>query len=122
MDRLSPIRTPLSQRWREFRVRVVPLAVFVAAAAVIFTIWRDHVAAPTLIGEVERVHANVSSPKPGKLSQLNVRLLQRVKAGDTIAQVITTDPQILQSSLAVVQAEIRLLRMNLHPVMTQERY
>jgi len=122
MDAMKPIGTPLSQRWREFRIQVMPLAAFLAAVVAVVVIWREDVAAPTLVGEVERVHANVSSPKAGKLSQLNVRILQRVKAGDVIAQVVTTDPQILQSSLAVVQAEIRLLRMNLQPVMGQQRY
>jgi multidrug resistance efflux pump len=122
MDRLSPIPTPRSQWWREFRVRAVPFGVFLAATITVTLIWRQNVSAPTLVGEVETVHANVSSPKPGKLAQLNATRLQRVKAGDVIAKVITTDPQIIQSSLAVIQAEIRLLRVNLQPVLGQQRY
>src|SRR6476469_9901718 len=112
MDRLPAIPTPPSQQWREFRVRVAPLLVFAASVVAITFIWRDNVAAPNLLGEVEAIRSNVSSPKAGKLSQLNVTRLQRVKAGEVIAQVITTDPQILQSSLAVIQAEIHLLRLN----------
>jgi multidrug resistance efflux pump len=122
MDRLAPIPTPPSHRWREFRVRFVPIAIFLGVGAIVATMWHGNLAAPTLVGEVEKVHANVSSPKSGKLAQLNVLRLQRVKAGEIIAKVITTDPQILESSLAVIQAEIRLLRMNLQPVMGQQRY
>jgi multidrug resistance efflux pump len=121
MDRLPPIPIPSSQLWRELRVRLAPVAVFIAVAAGVAVLWRDNVAAPTLVGEVEAIRSNVSSPKAGKLSELNVTRLQRVQAGEVIAQVITTDPQILQSSLAVIQAEIQLLRVNLRPVLGQQR-
>jgi multidrug resistance efflux pump len=122
MDRLPPIPTPPSQLWREIRIQVVPVGLFLATAAAIALLWRDNVAAPTLVGEVEAIRSNVSSPKTGKLTQLNVVRLQKVKAGDVIAQVVTTDPQILQSSLAVIQAEIQLLRVNLEPLLGQQRY
>jgi multidrug resistance efflux pump len=122
MDRLPPIPIPASHLWREFRVRLAPVATFLAAATAVVFLWRENVAAPTLVGEVEAIRSNVSSPKAGKLSQLNVTRLQRVKAGEVIAQVITTDPQILESSLAVIQAEIQLLRVNMRPVLGQQRY
>lgn len=121
MDRLAPIPTPPSQIWREIRVRLLPAVLFVCTASAVVLMFRNNFAAPTLVGEVEKIHANVSSPKPGKLAQLNVTRLQKVKAGDVIAKVITTDPQILQSSLAVIQAEIRLLKINLEPVLGQQR-
>jgi len=122
MDRLPPIPTAPGQRWREFRIRLAPFLIFAATAVAATLMWRENVAAPTLLGEVETVRSNVSSPKAGKLGQLNVSRLQRVKAGDVIAQVITTDPQILQSSLAVIQAEIQLLRVNMQPILGQQRY
>jgi multidrug resistance efflux pump len=122
MDPLSPIPTPPSHLWREFRIRLAPFGIFLAVALAVVIMWRQNVAAPTMLGEVEAVRANISSPKAGKLSQLNVTRLQRVHAGDLIAQVITTDPQVLQSSLAVIQAEIQLLRVNLQPVLGQQRY
>ncbi|MFO1496969.1 MAG: biotin/lipoyl-binding protein [Verrucomicrobiota bacterium] len=122
MDQLNPIPTPPAQLWREFRVRLVPAVLFIGAAIGVATMWRNNVAAPSFVGEVEAVQSNISSPKAGKLSQLNATRLQRVKAGDVIAQVITTDPEILQSSLAVIEAEIRLLRVNLEPVLGQQRF
>lgn len=122
MDRLPRIPTPPGQLWREFRVGILPVLVLAATAAAVVFLWRENVAAPTMVGEVEPIYSSVTSPKAGKLAQLNVTRLQRVKAGDVIAQVITTDPQILQSSLSVIQAEIQLLRVNLEPVLAQQRF
>src|SRR5262249_30540521 len=45
----------------------------------------------------------------------------RVKAGDTVGKVLVTDPRILASSLAVIQAEIDALRASQRPVLSQER-
>jgi multidrug resistance efflux pump len=122
MDRLPPIPTPPSQLWREFRIRLAPILVLLAAAVAVSYLWRENLTAPTLTGEVETRKSNVSSPRPGKLSQLNVVRLQRVKEGDIIAQVITTDPDIQRFSLNVIHAEIRLLQANLQPVLGQQRY
>jgi multidrug resistance efflux pump len=121
MDRLPPIPTPPSQRWREIRIKLMPLAVFAGALLASALIWKDNVAPPTLLGEVESIRACVSSPKPGVLAQLNIVRLQSVRAGDPIGQLITTDPRVLQSSLAIIQAEIQLLRLNLDPILNQQR-
>ena len=122
MNPLPLIPTPLAQGWREFRFRIVPILVFLGALLLLSTMWRQYVLPPTLVGQVESMTAYVSSPKAGTLAQLNLARLQRVKAGDPVAQVITTDPKVLTSSLAVIQAEIQLLRVNLQPVIDQQRY
>jgi hypothetical protein len=59
------------------------------------------------VGQAEVVPANVSCYKPGMLAQLFVNRFQTVKAGDPVGQVLVTDPKILASSLAVIQAEIQ---------------
>ena len=55
------------------------------------------------------------------LAELNVTRFQRVKAGDPVGKVLVTEPRILASSLAVIQAEIEALRVNLKPVVVQQR-
>ncbi len=120
-DPSSPVPIPLAQRWRDARLRLLPLMVFGAAICGIVVLWKDHVAAPTLVGQAEPVLANVRSQKPGLLAQLSVTRFQKVKAGDLIGQVVVTDPKILASSLAVVQAEIELLRANMKPIADQQR-
>lgn len=112
----------MALRWREFRIRVLPLLVFVGTLAAAMVFWRQQVPANALMGEVEPVTANVSSPKSGVLANLTISRLQLVKAGDQIAQVITTDPRVLQSSLAVILAEIQLMRVNIEPVSGEQRY
>jgi multidrug resistance efflux pump len=119
-ERLPPIPTPPAQLWRQLRLQYLPVVVFVAgllAAAVIWTRW---VAPPTLVGEAEAVRADVRSTLPGQVVSLNVELLQAVKAGDVIGQV-AGDPKILEASLAVVRAEIELMRTTLDPVASQQR-
>ena len=122
MNPLPVIPTPLAQRWREFRFRFVPILVFLGVLLVLTVMWRQYVSPPMLVGQVEPITAYVTSPKPGTLAQLNLARMQRVKAGDPVAQVITTDPKVLTSSLAVIQAEIQLLRVNLQPIIDQQRY
>src|SRR3989440_292397 len=122
MNPLPVIPTPPAQRWREFRFRAFPILAFFGVLLVLTTMWRQYVTPPTMVGQVEPITAYVTSPKPGTLAQLNLARMQRVKSGDPVAQVIITDPKVLTSSLAVIQAEIQLLRVNLQPVIDQQRY
>lgn len=118
---LTPIPTPLRQRWQDARLRLLPGVIFCAAVAAIALLWRDHVASPTLLGQAEAVVASVNCPKPGVLTELTVTRFQKVKAGDPVARIIVAEPQVLASSLAVIQSEIELLRVNLRPIASQQR-
>jgi multidrug resistance efflux pump len=73
-----------------------------------------------MVGQAEPVLSNVSSYKPGVVSELKVTRFQRVKAGDPICRVMVTEPKILTSSLAVIRAEIESLRANMKPVTAQQ--
>ena len=118
---LSPIPIPLAQRWLDARHRVLPGLVFGTTLFVIALLWKNNVAAPTLVGQAEPVLANVSSYKPGMLAGLTVGRFQTVKAGDPVGLVIITDPKVLTTSLAVIQAEIEMLRAEMKPVSAQQR-
>jgi multidrug resistance efflux pump len=117
----APIPIPLRQRWHDVRLRVLPGVVLVAALITLVLLWKDHVAPPTLVGQAEPVLADVSCYKPGVLAQLTASRFQKVKAGDPVGVVMVTDPKILASSLAVMQAEIELLRADMKPVVAQQR-
>jgi HlyD family secretion protein len=119
-DPASPVPIPLTQRWRDARMRLLPLVVFSAALCVIASLWKEHVAAPTLVGQAEPVLANVSCQKPGVLAQLAVTRFQKVKAGDPVGLIMVADPRVLDSSLAVIRAEIEMLRVNMKPVAAQQ--
>src|SRR5438105_3439466 len=118
---LKRIPIPLSERWRDIRTRGIPLLMFVGALGAITLLWRSYVAAPSLVGQAEPMQSNVSSYKPGILAQLQVTRFQKVKADDPIGQVLVTDPKILASSLAVIEAEIDALRVGLRPLATQQK-
>ncbi|MCL5096237.1 MAG: HlyD family efflux transporter periplasmic adaptor subunit [Candidatus Omnitrophica bacterium] len=121
MDPLPLIPIPPAQRWREFRFQVLPVLVFVSSLITVIVMWREYVAPPTLVGEVEPVQARVASKQPGTLVELRVTHLQQVKAGDPVARVLIAEPKVLATRLAVIQAEVGLIRSGMSPVVDQQR-
>jgi len=109
-DPLPPVSSPPEHYWRQFRVNVVPTLAFVAVLGVTVWLWGKNLANPVVMGQAESVVAEVSSPTPGRISQLNVTLFQDVKEGDVIAVVDATDPMVLSNSIAVIYAEMNLIR------------
>jgi HlyD family secretion protein len=121
MNTTARIPIPLQQRLRDMRMRLIPAIVFTAALIAIGFMWKDYVAAPTMVGQAESIQASVSCYKPGMLAELSVNRFQMVKAGDSIGKILVADPKILASSLAVVEAEIEALRVGMEPVTAQQR-
>lgn len=115
------IPVPLAQRWHDARTRLLPVLVFGATLATIALLWNQHVAAPSMVGQAEPVVASVSSQKPGMLAELMVNRFQQVKAGDPVGKVVVADPQVLTSSIAVIQSEIDMLRATIKPIADQQR-
>ncbi len=120
-DRLPPIPTPSSQVWRQLRLQYLPVIVFVAGVVAAVVIWTRWVAPPTFVGEAEAVRAEIRSASPGAITGLEVNLLQPVRAGQVIGQVVTHAPQVIEASLGVVRAEIAMMRITLDPVVGQQR-
>src|SRR5581483_8921268 len=116
----EPIPIPARQRWQELRQRFLPLLVFLAGFAIIAVLWKDHAVSRVMVGQAEPVLSNVSSYKAGVIAELSVQRFKRVKTGDPIAQIRVTEPRILASSLAVIQAEIESLRANMRPTAVQQ--
>jgi multidrug resistance efflux pump len=120
-DAPGPIPITLANRWLWLRVHVIPVLLFGAVIGVLAILWKDHVAAPTMVGQAEPVLASASCPKAGVLTNLLVSRFQKVKAGDPIATVLVVDPRVLAASLAVIQSEIELLRISMQPVVNRQR-
>ena len=115
------IPIPLSRRWREVRIRLVPLLTFLGVSLIVAWLWKERSDAATISGHVVGVQAEIRSPESGTLAQLSVRDFDRVEAGDLLGMLVVTDPAILQAELAVVLAEIELLRLTMDPVAAQQR-
>ena len=120
-DRLTPIPTPPSQLWRQLRLQYVPVVVFVIGIVAAVFIWTRWVAPPTLIGEAEAVRTEVRSIQAGLLVGMTVDLLDAVTAGQPIARVVVNDPRVLEASIAVIRAEIEVLRTSSNLTIEQLR-
>jgi multidrug resistance efflux pump len=115
------IPIPRSQHWKEFRLRALPGVVFLLTGAVVFQLWSERVTHSNMTGVVVGLAAEIRSPASGYLTQLEVSRFQQVRAGDVIGTVITTDPRLLEARLAVVLAEVELLRHGVGPAATHQR-
>ena len=109
-DKLPPIPTPASQRWREFRIRVLPFIVFVALVAGIVALWRGFVQPAGIVGFAETNAVNVVATQDGLLSTLSVKRFQMVAKGQEIGLIISMDPDLLKAQIAAAQADIEVLR------------
>lgn len=109
-DRLPPIPTPPAQVWRQVRLQYLPIVVFAIGLVAAVVIWTRWVAPPTLVAEAEAVRTEIRSAQAGLLTGLTVDLLSTVTAGQPIGRVVVNDPRILEASLAVIRAEIEVLR------------
>lgn len=117
-DALPPIPIPATLRWREFRVRTLPILLFVAALGGVCFIWQHNLSAPMLVGAVEARSAQVTSPYAGKIVELRVDRFQIVTKGTPVAVIVPTDPR---AALSVIQSELDILRTKLGPNQTQQR-
>lgn len=109
-ERLAPIPTPSTQVWRQLRLQYLPVVVFFGGIVAAFLLWTRWVAPPTLIGEAEAIRTELRAAQTGTLTELNVELLQAVKAGQPLGRVSVSDPRVLDASLAVIRAEVEVLR------------
>ena len=107
---LPPIPTPAAHGWRRIRQQFLPGIVFLGGLSAAAVVWNQSVTPSALVGEAEIVRADVRTVQPGTLVGVTARLFQRVRAGDTLAQIVVTDPQVLEASLAVIRAEIEVMR------------
>ena len=118
MDPLPPIPITPALRWREFRVRALPILFFLVAVAGVCFVWRKNIVAPTLEGAVETRNMQIICPYDGKITQLNIDRFQPVLKGMPLAVLTPTDPR---TALAVIQSDLDILNARLEPQLTQER-
>ena len=114
MESLPKIPSPPAHRWREFRIRVMPVVVFFAALNTVVVLWKNHLSAPTVMGEVEVVKADIKSEKVGTLANLSVKRFQIVTNGQVLAKLITADDEALTASLDVIEADLKLMRARMN--------
>ncbi len=109
-DKLPPIPTPASQRWREFRIQFLPIVVFALILAGIVYLWRGYVQPIGVIGFADTNVVNVTTLQDGMISELLVERFQYVKAGQPIAVVMNTDPELVKAQIESAQAEVKMMQ------------
>lgn len=113
MEPLPRIPSPPSLKWREFRYNFMPAAVFLAVCIFSVIIWKDRVAVPQMVGEVETLASTVISGENGLIVELKVERFSEVKQGDVIAEIRTSDPDSIRVRLDAISADLRVLQTRL---------
>src|SRR5215216_3673592 len=108
-NKLPPIPTPASQRWREFRIQVLPFFVFLCLLTGVVYLWKTYVQPIGVIGAAETNLVNVTSLQDGMISELFVERFQNVTTGQVIAIVVNTDPELIKAQIESAQAEIKVM-------------
>ncbi|MEX0686472.1 MAG: HlyD family efflux transporter periplasmic adaptor subunit [Balneolales bacterium] len=121
MEPYSKIPIPLSQRWKEVRIRLLPALVFLITGLIVFNLWNHRISSANMTGKVIGAHAELRSSEGGYLTQLKIQRFQRVKAGDVIAEVVHIDPKVLEANLALILAEVEMIRMGMGTMDSKQR-
>jgi multidrug resistance efflux pump len=108
-DKLPPIPTPASQRWREFRIQILPFVVFLGVMSGIVYLWKSYVQPVGVIGYADTNQVNVTSLQDGVISELFVERFQNVASNQVIAIIANTDPELIKAQIESVQADIKIL-------------
>ena len=109
-EALPPIPTPPGQRWREFRIQVLPLFVFVVVLGGLFTLWSRFVQPIAIVGLVETNAVNVTTTQAGLLTALAVNRFDEVTNGQILGEVAPYDPEQVQAQLAAIESSINVVK------------
>lgn len=121
MDPLTPIPSPLRSHWRRWRWKLAHVLVFLSLCAGITLVWQRLQSSLTFVGQVETIQTIVSSRDSGFITNLWVVPLQEVNIGDLVAEVVTTDPRTVNNRLEVMRDRMRLMALEMEPVLSRQR-
>src|SRR5688572_30801087 len=121
MNALPRIPTPLKQRLRPIRQQWLPVFALLVIIIAISVLWRQMSRPTSFIGMVETVQTVVTSPDAGVLTNIAIAPLQEVRAGDVVAELMTTDPRTVNSRLSVLRGRMQLMEMELDPILNRQK-
>lgn len=121
MTELPPIPVPVSQRWREIRIRYLPVALVTCLVGAAIPLWRSTVAPSNMTGIVESIRADVISPDAGIVTNLFVSQFQEVKAGDIVAEITSTDNRRLDAGIQALRGQLSLTQLRSGTIVDQAR-
>jgi multidrug resistance efflux pump len=113
MSALPKIPSPPAHHWREFRFKYMPLLVFSGVLAIAVNLWNNHVAPPSIVGEVETVRSSVTTTIQGEILSMSVDYLQKVEKGDIIATVKLMDDDLINATIKAEEASLATMEERL---------
>src|SRR5882672_8728441 len=121
MEPLTPIPSPLRSHWRRWRWKLIHSLVFLLLCAGIGLVWQQLQSSLSFVGQVETIQTIVSSRDAGFITNLWVTPLQEVNIGDLVAEVVTTDPRTVNNRLEVLRDRMRLIALQMEPILSRQR-
>ena len=110
MEALPPIPTPPAQRWREFRIQVLPVLVFLVTTTAIAVMWHNFVLPSGVVGQVEVVTNSVITAFDGTLTNLSVDRFDYVTNGQVLGIVEVVDPEVHDAGVAAIPANLEVVQ------------
>lgn len=91
MSKLRPIPTPLSARWRDFRLRLLPFIIFGGGLTVLALFWNYHTRQATMQGIGQSLNASINTSQTVRVLEWLVPPHTVVPAGTPVAVVVPAD-------------------------------
>jgi len=114
----TPIPRPIAERWRDIRLRHVPVLAYLVCIGLAVYLWNQHWTPSTFVGEVQGTLSNVTSAQDGRLVNLSVRQFDRVTKGQVLGKVAQA-PGAADAGLAAIRADLDVMRARM--VLDQHR-
>jgi multidrug resistance efflux pump len=111
---LPPIPTPVGTRWREVRIRYLPIMVFAVTAIAIWLMWQNLPSASGIRGIGEGAVSMLASPADGFMQQVTVDPHGRIEAGQPLLTILPFDPR---SQMDMFQAQVQISRLAMEPTL-----
>lgn len=121
MEPLPPIPSPFGTRWRRVQWKIAHTLMFLTLCTGVVLFWRQAGQPAAFVGQVETIHTVVSSRDAGFITNLWVVPMQQINLGDLVAEVVTTDPRTVNNRLEVIRDRLRLISLEMEPILSRQR-
>src|SRR5690625_6628803 len=117
----EPIPVPFKQRFNQFRVRILPLIIFIITILAVISLWKDRISTPGFIGEVVADYSTVSSPGHGTIIHFLHEPFDSVEKGEILVYLAPKSSVLLNVQLNLIQSEMNYIRESMERLMNLQR-
>lgn len=117
----EPIKTPFSRKFHEFRLRYLPVIIFLIILGIVVALWNIRVYNPTFIGIVQGDVAHITAPETGTIRNMNVQPFDHIQEGEILAAIEFADSALVSARVSVLESQINLLNTGRDPLSNWQR-